>query len=53
MLTPTCTRLIIITEAFRLVACVQLLKRNVKVKVMAYTIIAYSYLADLNNALQL
>ena len=37
-ITPT-----FITEALRFVACVQLFKRNVKVKVTAYTAIAYSY----------
>ena len=42
-----------ITEAFHLVACVQLFKRNVKVKVMAYTVIAYSYWVGLYNLLQL
>ena len=32
-----------VTEAFRLAASVQQFKRNVKVKLMAYTVIAYSY----------
>ena len=42
-----------ITEAFRLVACVQLFKRTVKVKVTAYTVITYSYWVDLYDELQL
>ena len=37
-ITPT-----FITEVLRLVAYVQLFKRNVKVKVTAYTEISYSY----------
>ena len=41
--TPMHTIPTIKTEAFRLVACVKLFKRNVKVKLMAFAVISYSY----------
>ena len=43
MCTPAYTTSTFIIEALRLAAYVQLFKRNVKVKVTAYTAIAYSY----------
>ena len=51
--TPMHTTPTIITEAFHLVACVQLFKGIIKVKVTAYTVIAYSYQVSLYNELQL
>ena len=42
-MTPTPTTPNFITKVLCLVACVQLFKKNVKVKVTAYTAIAYTY----------
>ena len=45
------TTLTFITEALHLVACVQLFKGNIEVKVMDYTAIAYPYYVGLSDAL--
>ena len=53
MCKPIHTTPTFITEVLHLVACVQLFKRNVKVKVTASTAIAYSYYVGLYDTLQL